>query len=398
MTGISAETALGYNATASVAAYASTKVRFFMQIHLSRPDITQAERDAVNETMLSPQLSLGPRLKEMERLFAEYTGAKYTVAVNSGTSGLHLCVRAMDIHAGDEVITTPFSFIASSNCIMYEGAKPVFVDIDPETWNIDPQRIASAVTPRTRAIIPVDVFGLPADIDPIRETAKRHRLRVLEDSCEAVGATYKGRRAGLLGEAGVYGFYPNKQITTGEGGLVVTDDETIYNRVASMRNQGRGTQGGWLGHERLGYNFRLSEINCALGVAQIKRVHEILSNRLRSAEYYLPRLRDIPRISLQRIPEDCRISWFVMVVRLDDDYSREDRDRILEQLNAAGIGCSNYFPPIHLQPFYREQFGYRRGDFPICEALSDRTIALPFHGELTEAEVDTVCNTLRRLL
>ncbi|NLX22403.1 MAG: DegT/DnrJ/EryC1/StrS family aminotransferase [Phycisphaerae bacterium] len=369
-----------------------------MEIPLSRPDITQAERDAVNETMQSPQLSLGPRLGEMERLVADFVGAKFAAAVNSGTSGLHLCLKAMGIGSGDEVITTPFSFIASSNCIMFDGGRPVFVDIDPETWNIDPARIAAAVTPRTRGVVAVDVFGLPADMDPIRETAKRHQLRLLEDSCEALGASYKGRSAGLLGEAGVFGFYPNKQVTTGEGGMIVTDDESIYHMVVSLRNQGRDSHGGWLAHARLGYNFRLSEINCALGIAQMRRIDEILANRERVAGYYLHRLRDLPQITMQRIPTNCRISWFVMVVRLRDDYTREDRDRMLEKLRARGIGCNNYFPPIHLQPFYREEFGYGPGDFPVCEALADRTIALPFHGQLTEPEVDIACQTLRELL
>ena len=369
-----------------------------MEIPLSRPDITQAEKDAVNETMQSPQLSIGPRVKEFEKLVAGHVGTKYAAAVNSGTSGLHLCVRAMGIHAGDEVITTPFSFIASSNCILFEGARPVFVDIDPDTWNIDPRRISAAITPQTKAIVAVDIFGQPADMDPIRETAIRHKLRLIEDSCEAIGARYKGHHAGHLGEVGVFGFYPNKQVTTGEGGVVVTDDDELHSLIISMRNQGRGAGGGWLAHARLGYNFRLSEINAALGAAQMKRIHEILANRERSAGYYIKRLSDIPQVRIQRILPECRISWFVMVVRLNDNYTRTDRDRIMKNLHARGIGCNNYFTPIHLQPFYQERFGHKAGDFPICEALADRTIALPFHGLLTEQEVDTVCKTLRGLL
>lgn len=368
-----------------------------MNIPLSSPDITQAERDAVNEVMCGTQLSLGPKLGEFEAIVARYVGTKHAVALNSGTSGLHLCLKAMGIGAGDEVITTPFSFIASSNCILFDGGKAVFVDIDPETWNIDPARIGPAVTARTRGIVAVDVFGLPADFDPIRETASRHHVRLIEDSCEALGATYKGRKAGTLGEVGVFGFYPNKQVTTGEGGIVVTDNEEIASLIASYRSQGRGSGGGWLSHVRLGYNFRLSDINCALGIAQMKRIDEILANRRRSAEWYVKRLADVPRITMQKIPADTTISWFVMVVRLADDYTRADRDRILEQLKSKGIGCSNYFPAIHLQPFYREM-GYKEGDFPVCEALADRTIALPFHGKLTEAEVDTACKTLRSLL
>ncbi|HSW47439.1 MAG TPA: DegT/DnrJ/EryC1/StrS family aminotransferase [Phycisphaerae bacterium] len=368
-----------------------------MSIPLSCPDITQAERDAVNEVMCGTQLSLGPRLEEFERVVARYAGVGRAVAVNSGTSGLHLCLKAMGIGAGAEVVTTPFSFIASSNCILFDGGRPVFVDIDPETWNIDPARIEAAITPKTRGIVAVDVFGVPADFDTIHQTAARHKLRVIEDSCEALGAVYKGRKAGTLGEVGVFGFYPNKQVTTGEGGIVVTDNEQIADLVASYRSQGRGSHGGWLSHVRLGYNFRLSDINCALGIAQMKRIDEILGNRGRAAGHYLERLREIPGISIQKTPADVRISWFVMVVRLDDRYTRADRDRMLDRLKAKGIECSNYFPSIHLQPFYREM-GYKEGDFPICEALSDRTIALPFHGKLTEPEVDTVCKTFRGLL
>lgn len=368
-----------------------------MKIPLSGPDISQAERDAVNEVLLTPHLSLGPRLPEFERLFKEYMGMRYAVAVNSGTSALHLCVRAMGIGTGDEVITTSFSFIATANCILMEGARPVFVDIDPQTWNIDPARIEAAITPRTKAILPVDVFGLPADMDPILAIARKHNLRVLEDSCEALGATYKGRRAGSLCDAGVFGFYPNKQITTGEGGMIVTNDETIYRLTTSMRNQGRGDTNAWLAHERLGYNFRLSDINCALGFAQMKRLDEILAHRARVAGWYMERLADENRISLQRIPADCNISWFVMVVRLSDDYTREDRDNILAGLRAKEIGTNNYFTPIHLQPFYVEQ-GWKRGDLPVCEALADRTVALPFHGLLTEREVDIACREFRNLL
>jgi perosamine synthetase len=369
-----------------------------MDIPLSRPDITESERHAVNAVMLGHQLSLGPKVPEFEQAFAAYTGMRFAAAVNSGTSALHLCVQAMGIGPGDEVITTPFSFIASSNCILMVGARPVFADIDPDTWNIDPARIAAAVTPRTKAILPVDVFGQPADMDAIRAIAGEHRLRIIEDSCEALGASYKGRAAGSLGDAGVFGFYPNKQVTTGEGGMIVTNDEQLHRDVVSMRNQGRSPAGGWLAHERLGYNYRLSDINCALGIAQMKRLEQILDNRRRVAELYLERLHDERRVRLQQIHPDCRISWFVMVVRLSDDYTRADRDRILAGLREAGIGCNDYFTPIHLQPFYVERFGHKTGDFPICEALSDRTIALPFHGRLSESEVDAVCGTLRRLL
>lgn len=370
----------------------------YMSIPLSCPDISDVERDAVLKVLSTPQLSLGPKVPEFERVFASYVGTRHAVALNSGTSALHLCIRAMGIGPGDEVITTPFSFIASSNCILFEGAKPVFADVDPSTWNIDVTKIEAAITPRTKAILPVDVFGQPADMDPIVAVARKHKLRVLEDSCEALGATYKGRRAGSLGDAGVFGFYPNKQVTTGEGGMIVTDDENIARLAVSMRNQGRGEDGGWLAHARLGYNFRLSDINCALGIAQMSRVEEILARRNRVAGWYLDRLRNEKRVTLQRILPDCRISWFVMVVRLADSYTREDRDRILHGLKEQGIGTNNYFTPIHLQPFYVQQFGYQRGDLPACEALCDRTVALPFHGLLTEAEVDTAVRAFTQLL
>ncbi len=369
-----------------------------MDIALSRPDITQAERDAVAAVLDTPFLSLGPRLREFEEAFAHYVGTRHAVALSSGTCALHLCVRALGLGPGDEVITTPFSFIASSNCILFENARPVFVDIDPDNWNIDPAAVAAAVTPRTRAIIPVDVFGQVADMEPIRATAKRHDLAIIEDSCEAIGATYRGRKAGTLGDVGVFGFYPNKQITTGEGGMVVTDRDDLYRLISSMRNQGRDEGMGWLGHARLGYNYRLSDINCALGIAQLNRIEEILANRARVARWYLDRLGEDARIRMQKVLPDCAVSWFVMVVRLSDDVDRARRDEIIQTLRDQGIGSSNYFPPIHLQPFYRETVGCKPGDFPICEAVADRTLALPFHGQLTEADVEKVCVTLKSLL
>ncbi len=369
-----------------------------MEIPLARPDITQAEIDAVVAVMKTPFLSLGPKLPEFEAAFAQYCGTRHAVAVSSGTSALHLCMAAIGIRPGDEVISTPFSFVASSNCILFEGGRPVFVDIDPDTWNIDPARIEAAITARTKAIIPVDVFGQPADMDPIMATAKKHGLRVVEDSCEALGARYHGRPAGNLGDMGVFGFYPNKQMTTGEGGMIVTNDEQVARLARSMRSQGRGEGNAWLSHERLGYNFRLSDINCALGLAQLRRIDEILARRARVAEMYRQRLAGDERVRMQKILPGIEMSWFVLVVRLADRYTEADRERILAGLRARKIGCSNYFPPIHLQPYMRERFGFKPGDFPVCEALSARTFALPFHGGLTEAEVDAVCAALKALL
>lgn len=369
-----------------------------ISIHLARPNITQSEIDAVVAVLRTPHLSLGPKLPEFERDFADYCGTKEAVACSSGTAGLHMLTRSMGIGPGDEVITTPFSFVASANCAWIEGARPVFVDVDPHTWNIDPVLIESSVTQKTKAIIPVDVFGSVADMDAIREIAGKHDLRVIEDSCEALGSKLNGKLAGTLGDAGVFGFYPNKQITTGEGGMVVTDDPELARLCRSYRNQGRDGGGGWLSHPRMGYNYRLSDINCALGIAQLKRIDEIIAQRKRVAELYQARLCDERRVCLQRTPEGVEISPFVFVVRLADSYAAKERERILHGLTDRGIACSNYFAPIHLQPFYVEAFGYKPGDFPICEALAERTVALPFHHELTEDDVDRVCREFCNLL
>jgi perosamine synthetase len=368
-----------------------------MEIALSRPDITQQEIDAVVEVLKSERLSLGPKLNEFEKHFAAYCGSRHAVACANGTSGLHMLVKAMGIGPDCEVITTPFSFIASANCILFENATPVFADIDAETWNIDPDRIEAAVTERTAGIIAVDVFGQIADFERIAAIARRHNLRVIEDSCEALGSHYRGRPAGTLGEAGVFGFYPNKQMTTGEGGMIVTDDDHLADQARVLRNQGR-VGGGWLAHEQLGYNFRLSDLQCALGIVQLSRVEAFVAARQRVAQQYLERIAPEPRLLTQRIVADCQMSWFVFVVALSEDYTQTDRDRILESLRNEGIGSSNYFVPIHLQPFYREQYGYGEGDFPVCESLAGRTIALPFHNRLTESEVDIVCRTLTSLL
>lgn len=368
-----------------------------MKIDLSSPDISDAEKNAVIEVLSSNRLSLGPKVDEFERAVAEYVGTRHAIAINSGTSGLHLLIRAIDITNGDEVITTPFSFVASSNCVLYERGRPVFVDIEPDTWNIDPAAMSAAITPRTKALLPVDAFGQVARMDEILALARKHKLRVIEDSCEALGSTYKSRRAGSLADAGVFGFYPNKQITTGEGGMITTNDEQIAARCRSMRNQGRDTMS-WLSHDRLGYNYRLPDINCAIGVVQMRRIEEILSRRDRVAGWYRQRLEGESRISMQRVIPECKLSWFVFVVKLADDYTEDQRNSMLQRLRDSGIGCSNYFAPIHLQKFYREELGYRPGQFPVCERVAARTIALPFHGHLTESNVETVCTTFRKLL
>lgn len=367
-------------------------------ITLSSPDITQREIDAVVGVLETQWLSLGPKVREFEEAFEKRLGVKHAISCNSGTSGLHMIWHSLGIGSGDEVITTPFSFIASSNSPMFDGAKPVFVDIDPVTWQIDVDLIESAITPETKAVLPVDVFGATPDMDRVIEIAAKYKWRVVEDSCEALGTLYKGRPAGTLGEAGIFGFYPNKQITTGEGGMVVTNDDKIAAACRSIRNQGRDPDAGWLAHARLGFNYRLCDINCALGAIQMERLDEILAKRSERANWYKARLSDETRITMQGEPDGVDMSWFVMVVRLSDDYSRADRDAILGKLREQQIQCSNYFQPLHLMPFYVETFGYQEGDFPITEALSARTIALPFHNGLSENDVDRVCAALKGVL
>ena len=395
-----------------------------MEIPLARPDITDAEIEAVVEVLKTSYLALGPKLKEFENAIADYAGVRYAVAVNSGTSALHLIIRALGIGEGDEVITTPFSFVSSSNCILFERAKPVFVDIDPKTLNIDPELIEAAITPRTKAILAVDVFGHPAEWDRLKEIADKHGLRLIEDSAEALGAEYNShesrvksdepkasnqsaqtkhqwKKAGSLGDAAVFAFYPNKQITTGEGGMVLTDDEKVAELCRSLRNQGRGEGSTWLAHERLGYNYRLSDINCALGIAQLERIEEILAKRDRVARVYNEYLAPLEEKGFLKIPyvsPNVKMSWFVYVVRLSEAFTQKDRDRILQGLQEKRIGCRNYFAPIHLQPFYREILGTKEGDFPVTESIAARTIALPFYNKVTKGEGDYVVENLDDIL
>jgi perosamine synthetase len=369
-----------------------------MRIHLSRPDITEKEIQSVVEVLRSPNLSLGPKLNEFEEAFARYLGRERAVAVNSGTSGLFLSLLALGIGEGDEVITTPFTFIASATSIMMTGAKPVFVDIDPVNLNIDAGRIEAAITDRTKAILPVDIFANPAGFDEVCRVAERHRLAVVEDSCEALGSALHGRKAGTFGTLSVFGFYPNKQITTGEGGMIVTDENALADLCVSLRNQGRGREGGWLAHERLGYNFRLSDINCALGLVQLSRIDEIKAGRRQVAAWYQEMLADEDRLVVPAAAPGCDVSWFVFVVRLAEQFGIEQRDRLLVQMKQQGIQVSDYFPPVHLQPFMVERFGYRKGDFPLAESVSERTVALPFHTRLTQDEVAIVCGVLKGIL
>jgi perosamine synthetase len=369
-----------------------------IRVFLSRPDITEAEIEAVTDVLRTPNLSLGPKVQEFEAAFCHYTGQKYAVAVNSGTSGLFLCYEAMGIGEGDEVITTPFTFIATSNSIMTSRAKPVFVDIDPVSLNIDPANIEKAITPKTKAISPVEVFGNPAGMDKICAVARKHNLRIVEDSCEGLGSTLDGKKVGTFGDVGVIGLYPNKQMTTGEGGMILTDNEDLAEMCASLRNQGRGRGAGWLAHERLGYNFRMCDINCALGIVQLSRIEEFVEKRRAVARMYQQLLAGDDRIVVPQEPKGSRMSWFVFVVRLNAGYVQAQRDILLKKMIERGIQVSNYFPPVHLQPFMVKQFGFKKGDFPVTESVCERTIALPFHNNLSADEVKLVCKELKACL
>jgi perosamine synthetase len=382
------------------------------EIPLSRPDISDLEVDMVVETLRSGRLALGPMAEKFEKLVAAQAGCRHAVAVSSGTCGLHLVMRSLGIGPGDEVITTPFSFIASTNCILYVGATPVFVDICPKTLNMDPELVEKAITPRTKAILAVETFGNPAYMDRYASIAARHEIPLIEDSCEALATSYHGRRCGSFGRVGVFGFYPNKQITTGEGGMIVTDDQRVAELCQSMRNQGRAvspeaavaerhnprTVGAWLKHERLGYNYRMPEINAALGVAQMRRIDELVLKRQQVADLYMRRMMGSPHLILPTIQPETVMSWFVFVVRLATGYTAEERDRIIAGMRNHEVGAADYFPCIHLQPFYRERFGFGPGMFPIAETVSQRTIAVPFFNSLTEREVDIVAATLEVMI
>ncbi|MFI4915215.1 MAG: DegT/DnrJ/EryC1/StrS family aminotransferase [Phycisphaerales bacterium JB060] len=379
------------------------------EIALSGPDITDLEVDAVVRVLRSGRLSIGPMQEAFEALVSEAAGCEHGVAVNSGTSGLHLALLALGIGPGDEVITTPFSFVASANAILYVGATPKFVDLCPRSLNMDPDKVEQAIGPRTKAILAVEALGNPTHMDRYAAIANKNEIHLIEDCCEALGTTYKGRKCGSFGRVGVFGFYPNKQITTGEGGMIVTDDQHLAELCRSLRNQGRtmpseldqeGSSGLglWLSHERLGYNYRLSEIACALGVAQMRRLGEILEARRRVASEYLDRLLGIPGIILPTIESGTSMSWFVFTIRLERGYTAEERDRIIEGLRNHDVGCAPYFPSIHLMPEYVRRFGYERGAFPIAESVSDRTIALPFHTGLTSRDIDLVAQTLSLML
>ncbi|HUS90380.1 MAG TPA: DegT/DnrJ/EryC1/StrS family aminotransferase [Phycisphaerae bacterium] len=362
-------------------------------ISLSRPDITDAEIQAVTDVLRTDRLSIGPRLEAFEAACARRAGRKFAVGVNSGTSGLHLIVKSLGLGEGDEVITTPFSFIATTNAVLFERARPVLVDIDPDSYNLDPAAAEAAVTARTKAILPVEIFGNTAHFDEYEALARRAGLAMIEDCCEALGGVLGDRPAGSFGQAGCFAFYPNKQITTGEGGMIVADNERIRDLCASLRNQGRATEA-WLSHARLGYNYRMSEIAAAIGEVQMRRLDEILAARRRAAGLYDQALGDLEDVHLPPMAERERASWFVYVIRLADRFDQADRDAIIERLRRRGIGCSNYFVPIHTQPFISEMLGTRPGDFPVTERVAARTIALPFFAGLAAGQVARVCDAL----
>ena len=392
---------------------------------MSSPDINEEDREAVRSVINTTYLSMGPWVDRFEEAFRKVTGCRYAIAVNSGTAGLHLAIRAVGVQRGDIVLTTPFSFVASTNAILFENALPVFVDVDPVSGNIDADQLALAVEdisaggdrarrwlprqlpryfddagseiqPRLKALIPVDVFGQPADMDAIRTVADRHKLPIIEDSCEALGAIYKTTPAGKTGDIGIFAFYPNKQITTGEGGMIVTDNEQYARTMQALRNQGRAPGDNWLQHTLLGYNYRLDEMSAALGTSQMQRLDGLLAARQKVADLYKKHLSAIPGIEpLAVLPSTTRMSWFVYVIRIPRGA---DRMSIAGRLAERGIPVRPYFLPIHLQPYMVERFGYKPGDYPVTEDLGERGLALPFSGVMKEDQVELVCRALRESL
>jgi len=364
-------------------------------IPIAKPWMDERESQAARRPILSGWVTQGPEVAAFEREFASFVGVKHAVAVSSGTAALHLMMLGLGAGEGDEIITSPFSFVASANCALYVGARPIFVDVAPHTLNLDPALVESAITGRTAGVLAVHVFGLVADMPAIQRVADRFGLGVLEDACEALGARLEGRMAGAWSRAAAFGFYPNKQMTTGEGGMIVTDEDDLAVLFRSLRNQGRSERAGWLEHDRLGYNYRMSEMTAALGRAQLARLPEMIERRRTVARVYAELLGDVSEVTPLGPPEDERRSWFVYVVRLAEGV---DRDNAVSELARRGIQSRAYFPPIHLMPAYRERFGYAPGDFPVTEAVSRTTIALPFHPLLTREDITFVVEALRDIL
>jgi len=367
------------------------------RIPLARPDVGVREEELLLETLRSGMLALGPRLPEFETELGRWLGTGYVSALSSGTAALHLAVRAAGVSGGDEVVTTPFSFVASASCLLYERAKPVFCDIDPLTLNIDPAAAAAAVTERTTGLLPVHIFGYPADMPALERLAADRGLWTVEDACEALGARHAdGPAVGARGNLATFGFYPNKQLATGEGGALVSPDAATKARVDSERNQGRAPDMGWLDHDRLGFNYRLSDLACALGLAQLSHLDDMLAARARAASLYGQALSGIEGLDLPCPDEGGdRRSWFVYVVQLPRGT---DRDATIHALRARGVDSKPYLPAIHLMSFYRELLGHREGDFPVCEDVAARSLALPFFPELSDGQVERVAGALVQLL
>jgi perosamine synthetase len=366
------------------------------QVPLSSPWLDEREEELVLEVLRSRRLSLGPTIDRFEESFAERVGAPYAAAVSSGTAGLHLLCHLVGLRAGDEVITSPYSFVASANCAIYEGATPVFADVDPRTLNLDPRAVEAAVTSRTRAVVAVDIYGYPCELDALRAICERNDLVLIQDACEALGARYRGGVVGSHGPSAVFAFYPNKQITTGEGGIVTTHSEEEWRLLRSLRNQGRADSGGWLDHPRLGFNYRLDDVRAAIGVAQLGKLDEILERRSTVADRYTRLLADVPGLGLPCLDDaDHLRSWFVYVVALPHGV---DREPVIEALRERGIQTARYLPCIHLQSYMRERYGFHEGMCPVAEAASTRTLALPFHAGLEVDDQEYVAASLREAL
>jgi perosamine synthetase len=367
------------------------------RIPLARPFLDQREEELVVEVLRSGRLSLGPTIERFEEQIAERVGASYAAAVSSGTAGLHLLARIAGIGPGDEVITSPLTFAASANCFIYEGATPVFADVDPRTWNLDPAAVEAAVTDRTKALVAVDMFGYPCELAPLTELCNRHGLTLIEDSAEALGAEYKGAPIGSHGPSCVFGFYPNKQLATGEGGVVTTHSEEEWKLLRSLRNQGRSYEGGgWFNHVRLGFNYRWTDLQAAVGVAQLERLDRMLALRCAAAETYARLLADVAGVTLAPADdEDHRRSWFVYVVQLHPEV---DRARVMVEMRERGVDVAEYVPCVHLLTYMRELYGFSEGLCPVAEEIAARTLALPFFPGIEPDDQEYVVDALRSAL
>lgn len=365
-------------------------------IPLSSPFITKEEELVIKKVLKSGTLSLGSYLKDFESAVAQFIGTKYAVGVSSGTAGLHLSMVTLNLKPGDEVLTSPFSFVASANVILYVGAKPVFVDIDEKTLNIDTQKIENSITKKTRGILPVHIFGYPIEYKEILKISKKFNLKIIEDACESLGSIYNNKNVGTFGNLSVFAFYPNKQITTGEGGVVVTNNKSEYELLKSLSNQGRSDNGQWLEHDKLGFNYRMDELSAAIGLMQMKKIHYILTSRKKVAQTYKRLLKDISKVAT--LTDDDKVhkrSWQTFVILLNNGVNR---NKVMEYLNAKNIQTKPYLPSIHLQPYWRKAFGFKKGMFPVSESVSERSLALPFYTDMDPSHIAIVCETLEKAI